>query len=344
MSEPFVVDMIKCHGASNDFIVLDETGGECIPDPLKADFARLVGERAGGIGADGIIFVSIFDAEHPRMRFFNPDGSEAEMSGNGIRCASRACFEGHYRDRNPLIFKTPGGFFKTENFFSSEYRLPFVRLTTDLISTNPEKILANRSTTPFIAQPFQVGEQTWRGTLLSVGNPHLIVRVADLRQIDLMHLGHALEHHPMFLNRANVSFVQVVDRQTILVQTHERGVGLTFSCGTGMTASVVAQVLDGQVDNQQPVTVHTAGGIVWVTPQVTEEKIAAQLTGNATWVYKGRIPLLLREGRIRFASRTVVEKGQVYVEEAENYAKLAAQTLFDRSILRGTSLEQGGLS
>ncbi|MEO5354721.1 MAG: diaminopimelate epimerase [Magnetococcus sp. XQGC-1] len=342
MAEFFTVEMIKCHGASNDFIVLDETGGVAVPDPLKADFARLVGARGGGIGADGIIFVSVFDAERPGMRFFNPDGSEAEMSGNGIRCASRACFEGHYRGRDPLIFKTPGGFFQTENFLSPEYQIPFVRLTTDLISTNPENILASRSRTPFIAQPFLVDGQSWQGTILSVGNPHLIVPVPDLHQVDLMAMGHALEHHPMFLNRANVSFVQVVDRRTILVQTHERGVGLTYSCGTGMTASVVAQVLDGRVENQTPVAVHTAGGIVWVTPQVTENKIAAQLTGNATWVYKGKIALTIQEGSIRFASGEAVQKVQLYTEEGERYAKLAGQTLFDQAILQGTSLARNG--
>ena len=79
MSNTFAVEMIKCHGTSNDFIVLDETQATRIPDPLKAAFARLVCDRQHGVGADGVVFISVFDAQHPRMRFFNPDGSEAEM-------------------------------------------------------------------------------------------------------------------------------------------------------------------------------------------------------------------------------------------------------------------------
>lgn len=339
MSEQRIVEIIKCHGTGNDFIILDETKAVVMPDPLKANFTRLVCNRTHGIGCDGIVFISTFDADHPRMRFFNPDGSEAEMCGNGLRCASRACFEGSYQDKNPLIFKTLGGDFKTENFISPTHQIPFVRVTTDVISTNPEQILASQTTSPFISQPFLVGKESWVGTILSIGNPHLIVPVADLSQIDLMGLGAAMENHRMFSNRANISFVQVVNRQTILVQTYERGAGLTLSCGTGMTASVIAQVLNGTVDNHQPVEVHTAGGIVWVMPQVTEKKMSAQLTGNATWIYKGKIPLILQNETVRFASQTRVEKEIVYQEEAENYAKLAQQTLFDHAILKGTSLE-----
>ncbi|MBF0461525.1 MAG: diaminopimelate epimerase [Magnetococcales bacterium] len=344
MSELLTVDVIKCHGTSNDFFVLDETAAILLPDPLKSAFTRLVSNRQGGLGADGVVFISAFDDHHPRMRFFNPDGSEAEMCGNGLRCAARACFEGHYKGQNPILFKTLGGDFKTENFFSEPYQLPFVRVTTDVLSTNPENILASRTRTPFLAQPFAVGAQTYVGTILSVGNPHLIVPVADLHAIDLMGLGHALENHPMFLNRANVSFVQVIQPHTILVQTYERGVGLTLACGTGMLASVVAQVLNGTVVNQEPVMVHTAGGIVWVTPSVTEGRLSAQLTGNATWVYRGKIPLRIQDDTLHFASPTVVEKEQVYTEEAAQYAKLASQTLFDRAILKGTSLEQGIIS
>ncbi|MBF0162194.1 MAG: diaminopimelate epimerase [Magnetococcales bacterium] len=346
MSEQRTVAMLKCHGASNDFIILDECDAVLIPDALKAAFARLVSDRRGGIGADGVIFVSRFDARHPRMRFFNPDGSEAEMSGNGIRCASRACFEGGYAGQDPLVFKTPGGFFKTENFFSDTHQLPFVRLSTDAVSTNPENILASRSSAPFINQPFHVHGQQWMGTLLAIGNPHLVVPVLDLHALDLMTLGAAMEHHPMFLNRANVSFVQVVDRRTLLVQTHERGVGLTLSCGTGMTASVLAQLLNGTVDNHVPVEVHSAGGIVWVTPQVNGERVAAQLTGNATWLYRGKLFLEIDAEEIRFASPQRLEREMDYEEEGARFAQLAKQSRFDRTILKGTSLEpllQAGL-
>ena len=340
MSASLSVDFIKCHGAGNDFIVIDETMHKVVPEAIKSQFAILVGNRKQGIGADGIIFVSSFDTDHPRMRFFNPDGSIAEMSGNGIRCASRVCFDGTtFATKNPLIFETLGGRYRTENFFSQEHNLAFVSVKTDTISTNPEKIVTNRTTTPFINQKIQVGDSAWNGTIISIGNPHLIVPVDDLHSIDLMQLGHALEHHPMFINRTNVSFVQVIDPGKILVQTHERGVGLTFSCGTGMTSSVIAQVLNGSVHNHEPVEVHTAGGIVWVTPMVSEQQIAAQLTGNATFIYQGTSQFQVDQDQVTFATETVVEKNKIYGDETEHYAKLVNKSQFDSAILKGTSLE-----
>lgn len=340
MPENLVVDLIKCHGAGNDFIVLDETKNELVPELLKKSFAILVGDRKKGIGTDGIIFVSSFDEKHPRMRFFNPDGSIAEMSGNGIRCASRVCYDGTYKNQSPLIFETLGGRFRTENFISAEHNMAFVTVKTDSISTNPENILQDRSKNPFIAKEFQVADTTLVGSIISIGNPHLIVPVDDLLNIDLMHLGHALEHHPMFLNRANVSFVQVLDSAKILVQTHERGVGLTLSCGTGMTASVIAQVLNGSVHNNAPVEVHTAGGIVWVTPMVGEDAISAHLTGNATYIYRGTTHLTVNGDSVRFATDKAIENKKSYPDEHTEYLKLLEKSLFNRSILKGTSLEE----
>ncbi|MBF0423812.1 MAG: diaminopimelate epimerase, partial [Magnetococcales bacterium] len=223
MLELLNVDFIKCHGAGNDFIVIDETVSVQVPDPLKPDFARLASLRGGGIGSDGVIFVSVHDHGHPRMRFFNPDGSEAEMSGNGLRCASRVAWDGYYAGYSPLNFVTRGGIFPTYNFLSNEHGLHFVRIRAGKVETSPEQVLANRSTIPFIAQPVQVEGLSLMGTILSIGNPHMIVTVDRLQDIDLNRLGPALEHHPMFANRANISFVEVLGTDKILVQTHERG-------------------------------------------------------------------------------------------------------------------------
>ncbi|HIJ82716.1 MAG: Diaminopimelate epimerase [Magnetococcales bacterium] len=339
MSEFFSVDFFKCHGAGNDFMVVDETRSIQVPDAFKPAFARLTGVRGGGIGSDGIIFVSKHDEDHPRMQFFNPDGSEAEMSGNGLRCASRVAHEGYYAGRSPLIFVTRGGRFATFHFYSEEHRLPFIRIQVGRVETNPEKVLASRSTSPFIAQPFQVMGESLVGTILSIGNPHMIITVDRLHTIDFNRLGPALEHHPMFANRANISFVEVLDEKRILVQTHERGVGLTLSCGTGMTASVVAQVLNGYVANDSDIEVHTAGGLVWVHPQVTRDAITAQLTGNATHVYRATTQVSTQGAAMVFAAGEPMTKTHIFTEETVIYDHFARQSLFDTSILTGTSIE-----
>ncbi|MBF0108015.1 MAG: diaminopimelate epimerase [Magnetococcales bacterium] len=340
MSDSIQVEFTKCHGAGNAFIVVDETRSLQVSDPFKARFSRLVSERcAGGIGADGAIFVSIHDETHPRMQFFNPDGSEAEMSGNGLRCASRVAYESYYKGRSPLVFITRGGRFETYNFFSEEHRLSFVRIHAGHVATNPQHILSNRSTTPFIGQKLEVDGTTLTGTVLSIGNPHLIVTVKKLKEIDLNRLGPALEHHPMFANRANISFVEVLDRQTILVQTHERGAGPTLSCGTGMTASVVAQVLNGNVTNHADIQVHTAGGIAWVHPEVDGQHITARLTGNATHVYRARTRIVLNEDTVTFSADGPMEITETFPIEAQAYETLAKKSLFDVSMLNGTPLE-----
>jgi diaminopimelate epimerase len=339
MSQSIILPLIKGHGTRNDFIILDECRGVLIPEGIKGACTRLLCDRQQGIGADGVVYLSAVTPQQPRMRFFNPDGSEAEMCGNGIRCAARAAFAGDFAGIDPLLFHTLGGIFKTENFYSSEHRLHFVRVSTAPLSTDPSQILRSGSRVPFLNQAVQVGDQTIIGTLLSVGNPHLIVTVPDLKQVDLMGLGQALEQHSMFSNRANISFVQVMDRRTVLVQTYERGAGLTLSCGTGMTASVVAQVLNNTVDNQQPIAVHTAGGIVWVTPQVSEQALLAQLTGNATWIYAGRTSLTIEGQTIRFSGPEIVVIEQRFPEEEERFNLLEQQSLFDRTLLRGTTLE-----
>ncbi|WP_193771253.1 diaminopimelate epimerase [Candidatus Magnetaquicoccus inordinatus] len=339
MPHTVTLPIIKGHGARNDFIIIDECRERLIAENLKGPCARLLCDRRHGIGSDGLVYLSAATPEQPRMRFFNPDGSEAEMCGNGIRCAARAAYEGYFAARDPLLFHTLGGLFTTENYFSQEHQLHFVRVHTAPLSSNPSHILSNHRTTPFINQPLELPGEKLTGTILSVGNPHLIVPVTDLKAVDLQRLGPALEHHPMFSNRANISFVQIIDRRTLLVQTHERGAGLTLSCGTGMTASVVAQVLNNTVDNQQPIAVHTAGGVVWVTPQVSEESLLAQLTGNATWICSGQTTVHCTEESIHFVGteKMVIEKN--YLQEEEQFSRLAQQSLFERSILRGTTLE-----
>lgn len=332
------VPFYKYHGSGNDFIILDETQTEIVSERLKGKLATLLGDRNTGIGSDGVIFISKFEDIHPRMRFFNPDGSEAEMSGNGIRCSSRFCFDRPFKNQPSLLFETKAGRIKTENFISEKYGLLFVKVFIENATLNPTGILVGNVGTPFVQEEITVLDEKMLATVISIGNPHCVITVKSLKGLDFNTLGPALENHPMFVNRSNISFVEVIDSDKIRVQTHERGVGLTVSCGTGMTASTLSQVLQGTLKSGHPIEVHNAGGIVWVTPHVQGQKIAAQLTGNATFMVEGEVRFKVGEDFVSLAEENPILTGKMDVSENSAFEKLKNSSLFDQEVLKGTSL------
>lgn len=241
----------KMHGIGNDFVMVDAVS-EAPPHADLAELSRSVCDRKFGVGADGLI-LAVRGEEAPfAMRMFNPDGSESEMCGNGVRCFALFLRDNGLTEATTIPVETGAGLLTLEVTDSGQVRVDMgpARLTRGEIGMNGEP--GER----FVGQPVPDSERV--GTAVSMGNPHLVVFVPDVDAVDLEGEGRVLEHSPLFPRRVNVHFVQVLSRTHLRQRTWERGAGATLACGTGACAVAVAGFLNGLSERQ--VTVSLPGG------------------------------------------------------------------------------------
>jgi len=278
----------KFHGYGNDYLVFEARQLAEVGD--LGDFARRICNRHYGAGADGIAIAeaSAETSSDFQVRIFNPDGSEAGMSGNGTRCtASFLCYYNLWSPssaNDPLRLQTRNGIKRYHLLersangsflFRSELGQPkFDSATIPMRTDDPLDRV--------IDYPLAVGGETVRVTALQMGNPNCCVFVDNFDMLDWRRLGPLIENHSLFPERTNVIFVRVVDRNNIEERLWERGVGETESSGTCSCAAVVASVINGKTDRQ--VNVHAPGGVIPVEWRDDGEVV---LTGRADVVYSG---------------------------------------------------------
>ncbi|MCM1522612.1 MAG: diaminopimelate epimerase [Muribaculaceae bacterium] len=265
-----VIRFTKMHGIGNDYIYIDCMESE--PDRLP-DLAREMSDRHFGVGGDGIVLIcppTSPDA-HFRMRMFNSDGSEGRMCGNASRCIASWLYSHRMTDKNPINLETLSGIkVLTLNKEGGELESVTVDMGKPEIGETMKPVIA--------------GDETLIVSAISMGNPHGVIFVESLESIDFDRLGPLMERHPMWLDRANIEFAEVVDRNLIRVRVWERGAGETLSCGTGACATAVAAHIAGLVDDD--VTIRLRGGdlrIVWDG----ESGSHVMMTGGATEVFSG---------------------------------------------------------
>ncbi|MBD2577514.1 diaminopimelate epimerase [Oscillatoria sp. FACHB-1406] len=276
------VEFSKYHGLGNDFILIDNRHrSEPILTPEQA--AKMC-DRHFGIGADGVIFaLPGQDGTDYTMRIYNSDGSEPEMCGNGIRCLARflAELEGSEIVGKQYRIHTLAGEIRPTLEANG-------RVTVDM--GLPQLLAAEIPTTLAAADekaidcPLEVEGKTWQVTCVSMGNPHCITFVDNVAQIPLESIGPKFEHHPVFPQRTNTEFIEVVKSDYLKMRVWERGAGITLACGTGACASVVAGVLNGRCD--RACTVELPGGpleLHW-----SEETQRVYMTGPAERVFQGK--------------------------------------------------------
>ena len=275
----------KYHGAGNDFILVDGNG----PDRDWSALAIAICERNFGAGADGLILAlpSVNDA-HARMRLFNADGSEAEMSGNGVRCFAKYVVETGLAkpDGDTLRVETgAGGIVLQLQRRGSEV----VGATVDMGPPRfrPDEIpVAVERTPPVLDLPIAVDGRDYAVSCVSMGNPHAVHFVdSAVAGFPLVEVGPKVEHHALFPARVNFEVAQVIDRSHIVSRTWERGVGETQACGTGASAIMVSARLHGWVDDL--VEVEEPGGILTLRWNGAGNVF---LTGPAAFVYSGDWP------------------------------------------------------
>jgi diaminopimelate epimerase len=243
-------DYYKYHALGNDYIVIDPNKTNV---NLTEKNIRLICHRNFGIGSDGILYGPFFQDNSMSlrisMRILNPDGSEAEKSGNGIRIFARYLVDQHYITTKEFTLKTAGGTVQVE-LLDKKGRQIKVDMGTVTFTVSGELIICN--------QPLEV-------ICLSIGNPHCVVLCDELSREVTCRLGAAIEAHSQFPNRTNVQFLKVIDRHTIQIEIWERGAGYTLASGSSSCAAASAAYKMGLVDNA--VDVHMPGGIIHVAIQ-----------------------------------------------------------------------------
>lgn len=241
-----VAHYVKSHGLGNDYIVIDPAK---VPFAVTPDAIRLICDRHRGVGSDGILFVSPCDGADFGVRIFNPDGSEAEKSGNGVRIFAKFLREHGYTDQDRFTLHTLGG------------RVTCVLEHEDGRVTQITVDMGKARFDPLDA--VEVDGRRFEVTSVSMGNPHCVVIVPDLAKIDVHALGPKIERHPAFPKRTNVQFAQVVSRTEVRIVIWERGAGYTLASGSSSCAVVAGCHRKGLVDRD--VTVSMPGGQLRIT-------------------------------------------------------------------------------
>ncbi len=277
------MEFVKLQGLGNDFILVE------VPSWNEAgrfqEYAQFLCNRNFGIGADGLVLIGRDMEMDLFMRIFNPDGSEPEMCGNAIRCVARYAYENGLVDSSRFSVRTLAGPIYPEVILVDG---KFKAVKVDM----GEPILS-RAAIPMAGVGENVGvtiEAAGREfdiTGVSMGNPHCIIFANDIEDVPLSVWGPELEKHELFPAKTNVEFVQVINKNEIIIKVWERGAGATLACGTGACASLVASVLNGKTDCKA--VTHLPGGDLLIEWDRNSNHV--YMTGPAEEVFRGYIKL-----------------------------------------------------
>ncbi len=278
------------HGLGNDFVVIDAISQDI---NLTAEQVRFIADRRFGVGCDQLLLVESpgHNKSRPvdfKYRIFNADGSEVEQCGNGARCFARFVREKNLSSKSSIVVETCSGVIHLivdeqemvtvdmgEPVFEPQ-QLPFLPSVGDSQQDNRYTLTIDRTT----------GQETLEFSAVSMGNPHITLKVDDLDSYPVQEVGQILESHPSFPNRINVGFMQIINKQKIRLRVYERGAGETLACGTGACAAVANAIshhwLASEVEVKLPAgSLH----IQW------QQGGTLMMTGPASFVYEGQIIL-----------------------------------------------------
>ncbi|MBD5523275.1 MAG: diaminopimelate epimerase [Lachnospiraceae bacterium] len=297
----------KMHGCGNDYIYISGFT-EKITQEEKPELVQRLSDRHFGIGGDGVIFINPSDEADFEMEMYNADGSRAEMCGNGIRCVAKYVYDKGLTDKTNISVMSCGQI-KYLQLFLKENKVDSVRVNMGAPKLQagqiPVIVSGGKNDTGFdhesgtvwtkennvdevekesvIDEPITVQGKEYKMTCVSMGNPHAVVFMDNVADLEIEKIGPHFENHERFPNRINTEFVKVLDRKTVQMRVWERGTGETLACGTGCCATVVACVLNGLTDDT--VTVKLLGGEIEITWD--READLVYMTGPAVTVFEG---------------------------------------------------------
>ncbi len=274
---------IKMHGIGNDYIYVDEFLYKAPAD--IGDAARLASDRHTGIGGDGLILIQPSQIADCKMRMFNADGSEGRMCGNAIRCIARYMLERHPEicPGDTVRIETLSGIKIVTAQRDAEGKPSMLRADMGAPGLSPESIPVLTATPQDLS--IEVPGFSGSGVCVSMGSPHIVFFIdSDPSELDIAHIGPAIESHSLFPERVNVEFVQTQPDGSLKMRVWERGSGETMACGTGACATAVAAMLKGRTP-QRTATVHLRGGDLIIEWNPDNNRV--YMTGPAALVFEG---------------------------------------------------------
>ena len=272
----------KMHGCGNDYVYVN-CFEETVSNPKER--AIKVSDRHFGIGSDGLILIKPSDCADFEMQMFNADGSEGAMCGNGIRCVGKYVYDFGLTEKESITVSTKSGI-KELKLFPKNGKVEKVRVNMGPAILTAADIPVDVSTEQAINVPIIVDGEEYEFTGVSMGNPHAVVYVDQVRSLRLDLIGPRFEKHPVFPDRVNTEFIEVYGDHILKMRVWERGSGETLACGTGACAAAVASIINGKVADA-PVEVQLLGGTLEI--EWDREANQVYMTGPATTVFTGEI-------------------------------------------------------
>lgn len=276
----------KMQGLGNDYVYVN-----CFKETVEnpSSVAKFVSNRNFGIGSDGLILICPSETADFQMVMYNADGSRGEMCGNGIRCVAKYVYDYGLTDKSRISVETLGGI-KYLDLTVENGKVRLVKVDMGEPHLAPEEIpiaMNEKDVNQVIDEEINVDGTVYRMTGVSMGNPHTVVYMDDLKGLEIEKIGPKFESHPRFPQRINTEFAHVLDEHTVEMRVWERGSGETLACGTGACAVAVASILNGLT--KRSVTVKLLGGDLMI--EWNEENGHVFMTGPAEVVFDGEIDL-----------------------------------------------------
>ena len=273
----------KMHGCGNDYIYFN-----CMDKELDnpEQLSIMLSDRHFSIGGDGIIMICHSDVADARMRMFNADGSEGKMCGNATRCIGKYLYDNGIVKKDKISLETLSGI-KYLDLTVENGKVKLVSVDMGKAILAPSEIPVTLSGDVAVNVPHIVNGKDYSITCVSMGNPHCVVFGGDPDEIELEKIGPCFENDPIFPERVNTEFAQIIDEHTIKMRVWERGSGETLACGTGACATAVAAVLCGYCKKGEDITLKLRGGELIIN--YTDERVL--MTGPAAVSFTGEVEI-----------------------------------------------------
>ena len=276
-----MIKFTKMHGLGNDYVYIDAINQKI---ENESSLAKFVSNRHFGIGSDGLILICKSEVADFKMRMFNSDGSEAEMCGNGIRCVGKFVYDKGLTNKTTVKIETLAGI-KTLILNTKDGKVETTRVDMGEPILETEKIPVISTEEPVKNLELEAENKKFKFTCVSMGNPHAITIVENTKEFNVERYGKILEVDKAFPKKANIEFVQIIDKENIKMRVWERGAGETLACGTGACATAVACNLNGLTDRK--VNIELLGGTLNIEWNETDNHV--YMIGPAVTVFDGEL-------------------------------------------------------